>query len=387
MKHLVRIALMPLVLAAAPLSARDDEPVVPATPSAEDAPVALLVDMNSGQVLHARGANRRFMPASVTKTMTAYVAFELMDSGKLSPKQIFTVDKATYRDWANKGSNMALAEGERVSLDELLTGILTSSANDACIVLAKGAAGSTEKWVALMNAKAAELGMTDSHFGTPNGWMDEGRTFTSARDLVKLARALITRHPEAFHRYVGLPRHVHNEVVRVNHDPLLGKITGADGIKTGYTKQAGYTYLGTAERNGRRLVMVIAGSPKPKQRAKATRAFMEWGFSHFATRRLFPAKAIIGSARLQGGAALSVPLVAHGPVTVSYASRTKPPISLTIRYKGPLKAPIEAGAEVAEMEVVIEGQPKFHVPLVAGEAVARANWWQRLRNGLVGLFA
>ncbi len=168
---------------------------------------------------------------------------------------------------------------------------------------------------------------------------------------------------------------------------MIGKVLGADGIKTGYTRQAGYNYLGSAMRDGRRLVMVLAGTDRPAVRARAARAYMEWGFTHFATRKLFPAGKPIARAEVQDGAVTSVPLVAASPVVLSLEHGTNPDISLTIRYKGPLKAPFRAGAEVAEMEISIAGQPPFRTPLVTGESVTRANWWQRLRNGLTGLFA
>ncbi|OCC24529.1 hypothetical protein MB02_03290 [Croceicoccus estronivorus] len=386
MKSIARIVAVALALSSTVAVARNRE-IVPAVPPASDVPIALLADLNSGQVLHAREANRRFVPASVTKVMTAFLAFELIGEGKLSPRQVFSMDAETFRGWARKGSSMFLGYGAQVSVDDLLHGITTVSANDACVVLAKGAAGSTEKWVAMMNAKARELGMTDSHFGTPNGWMDDGHTFVSARDLMKLTRAMITRHPELFRRYIGHQTYSYGGIEQRNHDPLLGRFKGADGIKTGYTRQAGYNYLGTAQRDGRRLIMVLAGTPRPNIRARAAQAYMEWGFTHFKNRRLFPSQAIVGEAEVQGGSTLSVPLVAAQPVFVSYTEGTEPPISLAIRYIGPLKAPILQGAEVAKLEVMVKGQKPIQVPLIAGETIARANWWQRLRNGVVGIFA
>lgn len=386
MKPIAHIVLASLALSAIPAEAQD-EAVLPAVPTAQEVPIALLADLGSGQILDARDPDRRFVPASVTKVMTTFLAFELIGEGKLDPGQVFTVDHATFREWARKGSSMYLADGQRVTVDQLLHGITTVSANDGCVVLAVGAAGSVDKWVTLMNAKAREIGMTDSHFGTPNGWMDEGRTYVSARDLFRLSRAMIARHPKLYHRYIGHPSFSFNGIEQANHDPMIGKVLGADGIKTGYTRQAGYNYLGSAERDGRRLVMVLAATDRPAVRARAARAYMEWGFTHFATRTLFPAGKQIARAQVQDGAATSVPLVAANPIVLSLERGTNPDISLTIRYRGPLKAPFGAGAEVAEMEIKIAGQAPFRTPLVAGESVTRANWWQRLRNGLAGLFA
>lgn len=372
-------------LVAGPTLARD-EVIPPAVPSVQDAPIALLADLNSGQVLHTREADRRFLPASVTKVMTAYLAFELIDEGRLKVDRPVVMDAATFKQWGHKGSSLNMKEGERTTVDEVLLAIMTVSANDGSILLAKSVAGSVDKWVAMMNAKARELGMADSHFGTPNGWMDDGRTYVSARDLVKLAHAMISRHPELFRRYVGHKRLKYDDMVQVNHDPLLGRIAGADGIKTGYTRQAGYNYLGTATRDGRRLVLVVAGIDRPAVRASLSRAYMEWGFSHFASRSLFDARAVVGEARVQQGDARVLPLVAPHAIFVSFPRGTNPPISLAIRYNGPLSAPIRKGTQIATLEISIKGQQPFQAPLVAGADLAQANWWQRLRNGLFGFF-
>lgn len=386
MNKISRLMLTAVLLSAAPVTAADSE-VVPAVPSAQDVPIAFLADLGSGQVLHEREADRRFVPASVTKVMTTFVAFELLDGKQLDPDQVFTMNHETFRDWGRKGSSMYLAENERVTVDQLLHGITTVSANDACVVLAVGAAGSTDKWLAMMNGKARELGMTNSHFGTPNGWMDEGRTYVSARDLFKLSRALISRHPELYQRYIGKPSYSHKGITQNNHDPMLGRVAGADGIKTGFTRQAGYNYLGSAQRDGRRLVLVVAGTDRPAVRAEAARAYIEWGFTHFATRKLFPAGKSVAVAQVQNGSKTAVPLMAAHPVVISYERGTTPDISMTIHYNGPLQAPLKAGAAVAELEITIKGQRPFRTELVAAQTVARANWWQRIRNGFVGIFA
>ena len=183
--------------------AQEPDKSMPQLPSAEDAPIAFLLDAGSGQVLYAREADRRFMPASVTKTMTAFLAFELLEDGTLEQDQAIVVAPETFRKWRGVGSTMFLGANDEVRVDDLLHGIMTVSANDGAVVLAEGAAGSVPKWIAAMNAKAREIGMTDSHFGTPNGWMDNGQTFTSARDLGRLAKAMTTRHPAKYGHYVG----------------------------------------------------------------------------------------------------------------------------------------------------------------------------------------
>ena len=360
---------------------------MPAVPTAAEAPVALLVDLGSGQVLHARHPDARFMPASVTKVMTLYLAFELIAQGRLDPAQVFTMSPGIARDWRRVGSTMFLDNGERVRVDDLLLGIANVSANDGAAVLAEGQAGSVAAWTAMMNQTALGLGMTGSHFESPNGWPDEGRTFTTASDLVALARALITRHPDKFGYYVGRAGFDYKGIAQVNHDPMIGRVAGADGIKTGFTNEAGYSYLGTVRRNGQRLVLVLAGVPNGRLRAKIAKAYVEWGFSAFERRQLFAPGAVVGEARVQDGDARTVPLKAAGMLAINLPKGSNSPLTATIRYDGPLRAPIAAGQEVAVMEVTAEGVSPARIPLYAAEAVGTAGLFDRIVNAALGLFS
>jgi serine-type D-Ala-D-Ala carboxypeptidase (penicillin-binding protein 5/6) len=367
--------------------APSSEAIVPAVPSAAQAPVALLVDLSSGQVLHARNPDRRFMPASVTKVMTLYLAFELIEAGRLDPAQVFSMSPAIASEWRRTGSTMFLDPGERVRVDDLLLGIANVSANDGAAVLADGQAGSLAAWVAGMNRTARTLGMTGSHFGTPNGWPDEGGTFTTARDLITLARAMITRHPDKFGYYVGRLGFDYKGIAQINHDPMIGVVPGADGIKTGFTNEAGFSYLGTANRNGQRLALVLAGVESGRLRGRLARAYIEWGFSAFDRRRLFDPGTIIGAARVQGGDQRSVALKAAGPIAVNLPRGSTTTLTATIRYDGPLRAPIVQGQQVAMLEVSAPGLPVAQIPLFAGEPVESAGPFDRIVNAVAGIFA
>ena len=363
---------------------REGEPFDPAVNLA--APIAYLIDLGSGQVLFEREPRRRFLPASLTKIMTAYVAFELMQAGRLQPGQRFAMSDGAFRQWQRVGSTMFLGRGQVVSVDALLQGIMTVSANDGCIVLAEGASGSVAAFVTLMNAEAKRLGMSDSHFGSPNGWPDQGATYTSARDLAILTRAMLTRHPAYYRRYVGHPGMTFNGISQHNHVPLFGRVAGADGVKTGFTNESGYGLVGSAARHGRRLVMVVGGYDRAWQRARESRALLEWGFSAWQTRRLFAAGATVGAAKVQGGSAWQVPLIAPLAYYVTYpAGGIAPPVKLTVRYEGPLSAPLVKGAEVATLRVSTAGEPSRDLPLLVGSSTAVAGPLARLRNGLFGL--
>ncbi|MDZ4275615.1 MAG: D-alanyl-D-alanine carboxypeptidase family protein [Erythrobacter sp.] len=361
--------------------------IVPAVPTANEAPVALLVDLSNGQVLHARNPDRRFIPASVTKVMTLYLAFELIEAGKLDPAQVFTMTPAIARDWRRKGSTMFLDINEQVRVDDLLIGIANVSGNDGAAVLATGQAGSIAAWTAEMNRTALALGMTGSHFGTPNGWPDEGRTFTTANDLVTLARAIIARHPDKFGYYIGRMGFDYKGIAQINHDPMIGRIAGADGFKTGFTNESGFSYLGTAQRNGQRLVLVLAGVENGRLRGRLARSYIEWGFSAFDRRQLFDAGAVVSTARVQDGSARRVPLVARGPVVINLPRGMTGELSATIRYEGPLRAPFPAGEQVAVLEVTAPGMARATIPLFTAEEVASAGPLDRIFNAIAGLFA
>ena len=349
------------------------------------APVALLVDLGSGRTLYAHNPDQPFLPASVTKTMTAYVAFELMAQGKLRSEQTFAESADAYRHWHGTGSRMFLQYGQPVSVDTLLQGIMSVSANDGCVVLAEGAAGSVANWVALMNDAARRLGMTQSHFGTPNGWMDHGNTYVSARDLVKLADAMITRYPAYYHRYVGHPGMSWNGITQRNHDPTLGIVPGADGIKTGWTNEAHYTFLGSAERNGRRLVMVLAGVPRPRERAKAAKALLEWGFAQWDMQPLLGAGERVGSVDVAGGDVGELSLVAPRAYYASLPHGSHPPVQMRVIPKGPVVAPITRGAQLATLEVRVGGEAPVYLPLVAAQDVHQGGLMVRLRDELKSL--
>lgn len=347
----------------------------------------MVADLGSGQVLQARNADQSFPPASMTKVMTAYIAFEEMAAGRLTMRRTFTVRPETARLWKGRGTSMYLSAGDKVSVDDLLRGIMTASANDAAVVLAEAYAGSVPAWSFMMNDAASRLGMARSHFNTPNGWPDEGKTYVNARDLVKLARAMIERFPAYYHRYAGKTRMQWNGVTLRSHDPVTGVVPGADGIKTGHTREAGYNFLGSAEREGRRLVIVIGGAQSGAQRAKAARAMLEWGFTAWRKRPLFAAGTRIGDARVQGGNAQLVGLISKVTVYVAVPVSGQEPISLRILYRGPLQAPIREGVKVAELEIRVGDQPPNRLPLYAAQAVGKASPMDRLREGLMNLFS
>lgn len=357
-------------------------------PVSSQIPVALLVDLSTGQHLYAREIDRRFMPASVTKVMTAFTAFRLIDEGRIHPSTPFLISRDLEQQWSGEGSSMFLKAGERPTFGELLLGATTVSGNDASVALALASTGSLASWVQLMNRNAVDLGMANTHFGGANGFPDEGQTFTTARDLATLGEAIVTLYPGLYQRYFGHPTLTWGGITQPNHDPVTGKVVGGDGMKTGFTSEAGYTVIGSARRDGRRLIVVLAGSPSARLRDDAARALLEWGFANFATRLLTEQGVTIGQARVQEGDARHVPLRTSRPVVLTRpVGQQDSPARLTIRYRGPLQAPIAEGDVVASLRVEMDGVPPYDVPLEAAESVGEAGALDRLGNGLAGLFS
>lgn len=384
-KARLRFGLAGVLLSAAiqATAQQDAETQLPEPPAAEAAPIAMLYDMNSRQTLFSREVDRRFAPASITKVMTTFVAFGKMQEGELDPRQRFSVRPETFKKWNRVGSTMFLAHDDKPTVNQLLHGITTVSANDGSVVLAEGAAGSLPKWLNEMNAAAQRIGMEDSHFGSPNGFPDEGRTFTTAHDLVTLGTRLIRDYPHHYQRYYGKRQMRYGGITQNNHDPITGRLFGADGIKTGFTNQAGYGFLGSAMRNGRRLVMVVAGSDRGWVRNEAARDLIEWGFTNFDVRRLFARGETVTTIPVQNGSLRDLPLIAEDGVAVSVLKDWNAEPEMTLRFEGPAVAPIKAGEPVAELVITSTGTGDARIPLVAAQDVAEANVAQRIRNGFL----
>lgn len=351
----------------------------------QDIPVAVLVDVGSGQVLHAKNADRRFLPASMTKVMTAYVAFEEMNAGRLNPGRVFVVKPEIAREWHGRGTSMYLEPGDRVTTHQLVRGIMTASANDASVVLADGYAGSVAAWTFMMNDAAKRLGMKNSHFATPSGWPDEGQTYVSANDLVTLANATLRNFPAYYGAYSGKKTFAWKDGILRSRDPITGVVLGADGIKTGYTREAGYNFLGSAKQGIRRLVMVVGGAATPVQRNAASIAYLEWGFSQFRARPLYGEGQYIVTAKVQGGDARHVSLVARQPVYATVPNGANEAITLRAHYAGPLQAPIRKDQQVGELEIKVAGMPAGKIPLYAASAVSIGGPIDRVFNGLMNL--
>ena len=381
------------VFAAATIAIAATCPAIAAPDYQTPAPVAYLQDLSSGAILYAKDADRRMPPASMAKMMTVYVAFDMIKSGELKLDQKFPVRPETWRAWHSQGSTMFLGVGEEPTVSDLLKGIVTLSGNDACVVLAEGISGTDSAFTDRMNRAAVKLGLTNSHFGTSNGWPDEGRTYVTARDLAKLAGATIKDHPDLYKRFYSLRSFTWGKTLgdakpidQANRDPLLGRVAGADGLKTGHTEEAGFGFTGSAEQSGRRLVMVMAGLGTSGQRAEESVKFMEWGFRAWQAKPILAKGKQIETAEVQLGSASKVGLVAPTNLTATMPAGAVPEMRLTVSYDGPIKAPIKAGQHIADLIVTTPDLPPQRLPLVAANDVDEAGFFGRAWAGLMGLF-
>jgi len=366
-----------------------------APPFDTSAKVAYMVDLSSGATLYAKDADLKMPPASMAKMMTVYVAFDLVNQGKLKLSDMATVSPETWKKWHGPaaGSTMFLSVGEQVSIANLLFGIVTLSGNDACVVLAEHIAGTEPAFVAIMNQKAKELGLNNSHFGTSNGWPDNGVTYVTARDLAKLATATIQNFPDMYKTFYSRTNFTWGktlgsgaDITQANRDPLLGRVAGADGLKTGHTEEAGYGFTGSAEQNGRRLVMVLAGLSSFNQRISESVSFMNWGMRAWQAKPLFAAGKQVDSAPVQMGASRTVGLVAPRNLSVTVPAGLGSDVKLSVTYTGPLKAPIKKGDHVADLIARTGDGPPQVMPLVAASDVAAAGFFGRIGNGFRRLF-
>lgn len=370
-------------------------PSVAAAPQFQTpAPVAFLQDLSTGAVLFSRDADRRMPPASMAKMMTVYTAFDLIKRGELKLGDMVTVQPETWRKWHGPaaGSTMFLSAGEQVSVANLLYGIVTLSGNDACVVLAEHISGTEQSFAERMNRVAAQIGLKNSHFGNSNGWPDAGVTYVTARDLATLAEQTITNYPQLYKQFYSRRDFTWgktmggNAITQANRDPLLGRVAGADGLKTGHTDEAGYGFTGSAEQNGRRLVMVMAGLTSFNQRADESVNFMNWGFRAWQAKPVAAKGKQVGTAQVQLGDASEVALVAGQDLKVTIPAGLAPELSAKVVYRGPIKAPIKAGQHVADLVVTSPDVPAQRLPLVAAADVGEAGFFGRAWAGLTSFF-
>jgi D-alanyl-D-alanine carboxypeptidase (penicillin-binding protein 5/6) len=341
------------------------------------APYAILIEADSGTVLFEKNADKLNPPASMSKLMTVELVLHTIEQGKLKWDDEMTISENAWRKGGapSGGSAMFAALNSRVSVRDLMHGVMIQSGNDACIALAEGIAGSEIAFADMMNKRARELGLSQSHFSNSTG-VHEPDHLVTVRELAKLAQYIIKTYPEAY-KIFGEREFTWNKVRQQNRNPLLAMGIGADGLKTGHTKEAGYGLAASALNNNLRLIMVANGFKTMKERAEESRKLLEWGFRAFESRALFAEGETVGEAKLYGGAKSRVPLVSPVSIKLLVPRALNEKLSAKVVYSGPVAAPVEKGQPIGTLKVWRGDNVVLEVPLQAGEDVGSGSLHQR----------
>ncbi len=343
-----------------------------------DAKYAYLVDSRSGKDYFAKRADELMSPASMSKIMTLVVVFEMLKKGVLSEDDVFEISENAWRKGgaASGSSTMYAKIGERIRLIDLIRAVVIASANDAAIAIAEGISGSEEAFAALMTKRARELGLVKSTFANATGLPDPGQKMT-ARELAQLTRYLIEVFP-GYYKLFSEKEFTWNKIRQFNRDPLLGRYPGADGVKTGHTKESGYGMVASAVRDGRRLIAVLNGMKSKRARAAETRKLLDWGFRQFRPVVLYGPGETVGYARVWGGVTDRVPLMARDTIRARLSDEERKAADAEIVYTGPLRAPVRRGAAVAKLRIRLDGRTIAYFPLYAARSVeADDNMWSK----------
>ncbi|MCR9213582.1 MAG: D-alanyl-D-alanine carboxypeptidase [Proteobacteria bacterium] len=338
---------------------------------------AFLFDVDTGTVLMEKNADELMAPASMSKLMTVAMVFERLKEGSLKMEDTLPVSE---KAWKKGGSKMFVRVDTRVSVSDLLRGIIVQSGNDACIVIAEGLSGSEENFADAMTARARELGMEQSTFKNATGWPDPEHRMT-ARELAMLAAHIIESFPD-YYPIFSEKEFTFSDIKQGNRNPLLYKNNGADGLKTGHTEESGYGLVGSAERNGRRLVLVINGLESVKARGREAERLLEWGFREFDNYTLFKPGDVVDNARVWLGNEDTVPLTVEEEVDITMSRQARKSMVVKVVYNEPIPAPIIAGTPVAQLVVEIPESETVSVPLIATEDITRPGLFGRLTSAV-----
>jgi serine-type D-Ala-D-Ala carboxypeptidase (penicillin-binding protein 5/6) len=340
----------------------------------------ILEDFNSGKVLAEKDADLKVEPASLTKVMTVYVVFNALSQGNLKLDDLVTIsDKA----WRTEGSRMFVKVNEQVKVEDLLQGVIIQSGNDASVALAEHIAGDEATFASLMNQHAARLGMTNSHFSNSMG-LPHPDHYSTARDLAKLARAVIKEFPQ-YYRWDSQKEYTYNKITQPNRNLLLWRDASVDGIKTGHTEAAGYCMMASAKRNDMRLISVVMGTASTNARANESETLLNYGFRFYETHRLYAAGEVINEPRIWKGDSKTLPLGFQEDVYVTVPTRHFNDLKASITVDKKIMAPVAAGTAMGSVRFTLGGAPYFEKPIVALKAVAVGGFFKRIYDEVLML--
>lgn len=341
----------------------------------------LLVDFNSNQILAEKQADDQVEPASITKLMTAYVIYKELGAGRLKLDEMVTISE---KAWRMGGSRMYVDVGSRVSVEELLKGLIIQSGNDASVALAEHIAGSESAFVALMNQYAAELGMTNTNYENSTGWPNANH-LTSARDIVTLSSAIIREFPEHYRRY-SEKEYTYNKIKQYNRNKLLWRDNSVDGLKTGHTDSAGFCLVSSADRSGMRLISVVLGTKSENARASVSQSLLNYGFRFYETHKLYSAGDVLHQSRIWKGESDQVALGVSSDLYITIPRGSYKNLKPSMDVNTNIEAPAEKGDQLGVVRVNLNDEELSVVPLVSLEDVDRGNIFQLAKDYIIQLF-
>src|ERR1700712_733385 len=355
-----------------------------------DAPTAILIEASSGSVLFEKNADELRAPSSLMTLMTTEVVFRAIKQGDIKLTDQYLVSENAWRRGGAPagGPTMFAAIHSRIPVDDLLRGAIIQNGNDSCMILAEGIAGSEKAFAETMTKRARELGLTKSTFANASGLPDPGNKMT-VRELSKLARHVIQTYPD-FYKLFNEREFTWNKIRQQNRNALLNSLEGADGLKTGFTKEGGYGMVGSAVQNGMRLIVVVNGLDDPDDRVTEAKKLLEWGFRNFEARTLFAAQQPVGYAKVFGGDSRSVKLASPEPIKVMVQKNGTDKLIARVVYNGPVRAPVQPGQQVGLVKVWRGANIAMEAPVYAAEPVGPGSTMRRAIDGggeiVVGMF-
>jgi D-alanyl-D-alanine carboxypeptidase (penicillin-binding protein 5/6) len=338
---------------------------------------ACIMDYGTGEILYEKNGDELMAPSSMSKLMTTYMVFNFLKDGSIALDNNFIVSQ---KAWKTEGSKMFVQYNSAVSVEDLIRGMIVQSGNDACIVLAEGISGDEALFAEQMNIMAKKLGLEQSRFQNATGWPDPNHVMT-ARELAILAARLIRDFPEYYH-YFAEQQFSYNGIRQMNRNVLLNQF-GVDGLKTGHTNVAGYGIVASAQRNGRRVIVVINGLKSEKDRAMEASRLLNYSFTNFDSKKLFSAGEVIEQAPVWYGSVRTVGIAVDKDIEVVLPKLLKEKIDTRIKHQTPLTAPIEKGQHIADLIISYPNSKERIVPLVAKESVQQAAWYQRIYQNVL----
>ena len=375
---LFRVFICLSLLTLAPLSAANG--LIPRAPDV-DARGYLLMDAKSGQVIVEHNAEQELPPASLTKMMTAYLVEKEIAAGNIAEQEMVPI---SVKAWRMGGSRMFIQEGTRVSVQDLLKGVVIQSGNDASVALAEYVAGSEEAFADLMNNQARELGMDDTHFMNATGWPAENH-YTTAHDLAILARAIIRDFPEHYDLYAQ-KEFTYNGITQHNRNLLLWRDDSVDGLKTGHTEEAGYCLVSSAKQDGMRLIAVVMGTDSEAARARESQKLLSYGFRFYETYEGYGAGDVLDTPAVWMGAANQVRLGLEEDLILTVSKDSQDQLKASMSIRPELRAPIREGEQYGTLTVTLADETVAQRPLVALENVEEAGFFAKIWDHVVLFF-